>query len=553
MKVAVVSMPIQNGKCEENYTYMVEKITQAIHDQAEVIVFPQNAISGYLLGDAWLDKDWCRYVDSFNDQIIAYSDQIAIVWGNIRYRGGRLFNCAFYAKDGKTHMRVKNNDDSFLYQDSRYFSEQDINSAIEYGDDVFALNFGEELQIADLNFNIDAKAFIYGETWGQKGSYIYANPVGIAAIGKNVLLYAGGSRVVVNRQLLYEAPLFQEDYALVDTTSNAVVKPQKASLFDALCMGIQMFDKQVLGGKSPWIIGLSGGLDSSVNAALLTSALGRNRVLAYQMNSTYNRSITKQNANQEAEALGIELRNGSIEKLTDATIDVLSEYGYQEDKIETLVKENIQARIRGHLLSTFAQIHHGVVSNNGNKVEVALGYCTLYGDAVGALGIIGDLTKTQLFALSQEINVRYAKEIIPHSLIPKVTGDAIDWEMPPSAELKDDQLDPMKWFYHDYLVEHLHEDLWIEKFMESYIDGSIWQSEIASWLTYYGLDDPKKYIEDLDWFTSTMRRNGFKRLQTPPIITISRNAFGSNRVETQTAFDLGRYEDLKTQILHMKK
>lgn len=551
MKIAVVTMCVKLGKCEENYQYMADKIEQAIRDKAELIIFPQNAISGYLLGDAWKDASWCKYVDGFNEQIIAYSDQIAIVWGNIKYRGGRLFNCAFYAHKGQTHMRVKKNASDFLYQDERYFENQDMNSAIEFNDDIFALNFQEDLQMADLNLNIDAKPYFYDDELELKGSYVYSNAVGIAPIGKNVVIYPGASRVVINKKLIYEAPYFQEAYAIVDTLETNEVVKQTPNMVDALVYGIQQFDKQTLGGTCPWIIGLSGGLDSSVNAALLTYALGKDRVLAYQMNSSYNRNITKENAKQEAEALGISLRNGSIEKLTCATEEVMEEYGYQKDNWNSLVGENIQARIRGHLLGTFAQINGGVVANNGNKVEVALGYCTLYGDAVGALGILGDVTKTQLFEISHELNKRFQKEVIPTSLLPQVTTDEVLWEMPPSAELKDDQLDPMKWFYHDYLVEHLGKDMTIEAFMKTYLDSSIWQTPIARWLNHYGLNDPKVFIEDLDWFTNTMSKNGFKRIQTPPILTISKNAFGASRVEIQGNLDKVSYNQLKNQILHM--
>lgn len=553
MKIAVVTMPVKNGQCEENVQYMIRKIEHAMNDKADLIIFPQNAISGYLLGDAWKDIEWCRYVDSFNDQILAYSDHIAIVWGNIKYRGGRLFNCAFYAYKGKTHMRVKKNQDHGLAFDSRYFDEQDMNSAIELGDHVLALNFKNELQLADLNLNIDAHPYEYESNWKLQGSYVYANPVGIAAVGKNVVVYQGGSRVVINSQLIYEAPLFQEDYALIDTTDTSINEPQQPALFDALICGIRAFDTETLGGKAPWIIGLSGGLDSSVNAALLTLALGKDRVLPFLLNSAYNRDITKANAKQEADALGITLRSGSIHQVTQASIDVVKEYGYDDTTWNSLVKENMQARIRGHLLSTFAQIHQGVISNNGNKVEVALGYCTLYGDAVGALGILGDVTKTQLFELAHDINERCHIEVIPHNLLPEIKNGDIHWEMPPSAELKDDQLDPMKWFYHDYLVEHLSYDLTVEKLMKMYLDGSVWKSEIADWMKYYDLQNPQKFCDDLDWFTTTMKRNGFKRLQTPPIISISANTFGSSRIETLTTLDLTRYKELKTQILDMKK
>lgn len=95
MKVAVVTMHVKQGKCEENVSYMKQMIQKAREEQADMIVFPQNAVSGYLLGDQWLDDDWCRYVDSFNEALLAESEDIAIVWGNIRYRNRRRFNAAF--------------------------------------------------------------------------------------------------------------------------------------------------------------------------------------------------------------------------------------------------------------------------------------------------------------------------------------------------------------------------------------------------------------------------------------------------------------------------
>ena len=106
MKVAVVTMHVRQGKCEENVSYMKQMIQCAREAQADLIVFPQNAVSGYRLGDQWLDEDWCRYVDSFNDVLVAESEDIAIVWGNIRYRNRRRFNAAFFAYQRQTHMRV---------------------------------------------------------------------------------------------------------------------------------------------------------------------------------------------------------------------------------------------------------------------------------------------------------------------------------------------------------------------------------------------------------------------------------------------------------------
>ena len=208
-------------------------------------------------------------------------------------------------------------------------------------------------------------------------------------------------------------------------------------------------------------------------------------------------------------------------------MDTPQDYGYPQ--AEGLALENIQARLRGHLLSSFASMEGGVIVNNGNKVEAALGYCTLYGDAIGALSPIADCTKVQLFDLAKQINAAFNREIIPANLLPQTQDGCLIWEFPPSAELKDDQRDPMKWFYHDWLISKLTEypSGQAEEIMEDYLSGQAQSSEVGRWLTYYGLDDPRAFIDDLEWVLRTMQGAVFKRIQFPPLIMISRGAFGA--------------------------
>ncbi|MXQ74195.1 NAD(+) synthase [Clostridiaceae bacterium DONG20-135] len=545
MKIACIEMNVKAGKCEENFTFMKEQIEAAKRENADLIVFPQNAVSGYLLGDKWLDDDWCQYVDSFNEKITKLADSIAIVWGNIRYRHRMRFNSAFFAYQGKTYMRVKRNQDHFFFQDSRYFKESDINAAIEYQDLTLALNFGYEQQIADLNINIDCSPWIYDKPHVIKGSTVYVNAMGIQNIGKNISVFDGSCVVTQNHQVLVRSKAFQTGIVW----SNVHECFENPSLLDALLFGVKEFDAQLLGGNMPWIVGLSGGLDSSVTAAVLTMALGKERVIGYNMATRYNSDKTVSNASGLAEKLGIAIHEGSIELLMESSVNTVKEYGYDEESWNSLVKENMQARLRGHLLSTFASIHNGVVVNNGNKVEAALGYCTLYGDAIGALCVIGDVSKVQLFDIAKEINHRLNVEAIPQRLLPVVHSDGITWEMPPSAELKQDQLDPMKWFYHDYIIEHLHSDLTITAWMRMYLDKTAFDTPAGRWLRYYGLDDPQAFIDDLDWLVQTMTRNGFKRIQFPPILCISANPYGNAYIETQSQFDEAEYQKLRDAIL----
>lgn len=549
MKVAIVTMEIKSGKCETNFQQMMIHIQRAKADKADMIVFAQDVISGYLLGDAWLDDDWCRYVDSFNDKLIALADDIAIVWGNLKYRRTHRFQAAFFAYQGQTHMRVKRNEDTALMADSRYFKEHAIQDVISFKDEVFALNFGKTLQLSDWNINLDCAPYDIHKQHTHRGNTIYVNALGMQNVGKSVVVMEGGSYICKEGNLLYQASYGKCDYALIDTQVTTVVEAKQPSLLELLRLGIKGFDEQVLGGKCPWIVGLSGGLDSSISVALLTYALGNNRIHGFNMASSYNSDKTISNAQQEASALDIAYYDGSIEPIMEATFHtVCNDYRFTQPQCSGLVAENMQARIRGHLLSSFASILGGVVSNNGNKVENALGYCTLYGDSIGALGVLGDLTKVQLFALAKELNAAFHKEVVPMRLVPEVVDHNIIWEMPPSAELRENQLDPMKWFYHDYIIDHLGRDMSLISFMKQYLDGSIFNSEVGEWLRYYGLDDPQAFIDDIQWLHTTMKRNSFKGLQIPPMITISSNNFAT-RQSMQGNIDEIQFEQLKQQIL----
>lgn len=550
MKIAIVSMEVKSGRCEENVMHMKEMIERAKQEQADMICFPMNAVSGYALGDAWKDDAWCRYVDSFNQQLIDLSDDIAIVWGNVKYRGKRLFNAAFFAYQKETYMRVRRHEDEQMFMDDHDFAELDINSAIDFHDEVFALNFGDEVQLADWNINLDAKPFDIHETKTIRGNVIYVNAVGMQNRNKAVVIMAGGSYVAKQSQICYQMEIGKAGYALIDTEQLTPCTEKQVDLCDVLACGIRGFDEQVLGGKAPWIVGLSGGLDSSVSAALLVYALGKERVLGYSMATKYNSDKTKNNARQVAENLGIPCKEGSIEHLVDATKDVLQEYGYPE--VEGLALENIQARLRGHLLSSFASLHGGVVVNNGNKVENALGYCTLYGDAIGALGVLGDLTKVQLFDLAKQLNEKFKKEVVPNSLLPEVVDGKILWDVAPAAELKDGQVDPMKWFYHDYLVDHLGRDLSISDILQAYLNGQLLASPLGVYMRFYGLDDPEAFLKDLDWFLYTARRNQFKHLQVPAILSVSKNSYAF-RKEVQGNIDQAYLKSLRLQIMNMKK
>ena len=387
---------------------------------------------------------------------------------------------------------------------------------------------------------------------------IVMRPVGMRNIGHKVLAYDGGTSVHAADGLLIRRLRddFEEDFALVSLAeAGEVAQPCQDKLLAALVKTVRRFDEQVLPFRPSWVIGLSGGLDSSVVAALLTLALGSDRVIGFNLASEFNSRTTRDNASAIAEALGIRMRSGAITDMVAATELVAESFGYGGERaaLSGLVLENVQARVRGHLLSTFAALEGGVVVNNGNRVESAFGYATLYGDAIGAMAPIGDLVKTRLFDLARAVNGRFGCEVVPENLLPSVTDAGLDWPGMPSAELADAQRDPMKWFYHDWLVEQLLDGASVDtgacEVLGRYLDDRLRSSEVARWVSYYGLDDPREFLADFDWVMKSIRRSAFKRIQSPPVITVASAASIARLPEVQGAVEpSARYRELHARI-----
>lgn len=615
MKIALGQMNVRTGKLQDNLHTMLSMVEKAKQEKADLIVFPEMAVSGYLLCDKWLDADYCDSILEINEILKEASDGIGIIWGNlgrfenIRGRDGRIArcNCAFFAYDKQWVKKENNlyegiyvkylNPDYRVFDDSRYFysalelanrlnqKENFMTSPFIFEKDGKVTRIGLEIcedlwsgdynfdptseyikQESDLIINLSSSPWTKNKELGRDKQikkhvsrhgkfidFVYVNAVGMQNQSKTVVVFDGGSSVYNSNgdKVISCNDSFEEECKIVDLKEVSLSQPCDNKLCKALITAIQEFDDQVFNKRFRWLIGLSGGLDSSINAALLTLALGKERVLALNMATKYNSSTTIDNAHLEAQALGIECRDGMIQKLVEEQINCLNQY--TDTTISEFAIENIQARIRGSILGGISQIENAVIINNGNKVEGAFGYATLYGDTIGCLAPIQDCTKVDLFELAHSINKIYGKEVIPYNLLPEIQGDEIKWEMPPSAELKNNQKDPMKWFYHDELVQRYTEypGYGFENLMQAYLDGSIKQQPIWKWIQYYGLDDPKLFIEDLEWVMNKLELGVFKRLQTPPIVLVSRGAFGSDFRENQSKYEkTKRYNQLKEAILH---
>jgi len=521
--IAIAQIQVTFRNIVKNYTNMVDMIQCAREKRTTIIVFPSYSLSGELQREnsKEIDPEYLEYVH----KIALLSKDIDILWSDISKHGTSIY----LATNGELH------------------EYSTIPSVVEIqGEKVLVTNTLNHVEGYDHIFHLANDPWQYDSVKSipKYATYVYVNGVGAYNIGKNVYVFDGDSYLSVDGEIVVQCnDAFRSDLK-VYSGSKDISKRCSHKLLEALLYGIREFDSQVFSWHPKWIIGLSGGLDSTINAALLVLALGQDRVIGYNLATRYNSISTKENARELARKLGIQFSEGSIEKLVEATKDTIKDFGYTQE-IPTSIQENIQARIRGHMLSTFAAMHNGVICNNGNKVEIALGYCTLYGDTIGALSPLGDLYKSDLFELAKQINAVYKEAIIPSNLLP-VVGESIQWEVPPSAELKEGQRDPMKWFYHDAMIDHILTH-GVEHYVEAYVEGRLMSDPIfRKWLSYYGLDsDPEAFFTDLEWVVRMMHITTFKRIQLPPMITLRTNAYGITR-EFQGILQYSkRYQELK--------
>lgn len=530
MKTLIIKQNIKQGKFEENFKEIEKQILFAIKQNYEMIIFSANCITGVFVGDILKDRKIKEDILAYNDKIRNLAQNIYVVWGNL-YEN---FQSILVAKNDEFHVIHKKNRNHRFFDESHFFESGEDQKTLVLNNEKITIGFDVVSDDYSISFGIDE----IGKEKNIVSNGIYINHFGCENYNKNVIVFDGevcvnidGKTVIKERKL---------ENKVIDFTKESY---SDYTLLDIIVFALQEFDKQVFQQRFNWIIGLSGGLDSTVSAALLYLAFGKNRVIGYNMATKYNSDSTKNIAKNLAKKLGIKFEDGNITKLVDATSEVLKDYGYVE--YTDLAKQNIQARIRGHLLSSFAAIENGVIVNNGNKVETALGYATMHGDMIGAISPLADLSKVSLFKLAKEINQVMNDEIISLDLLPQ---EDMTWIQKPSAELQNNQFDPMKWFYHDYIIDHLNNAFTINEFLQMYLDECL-PEEIIKWLNYYGLNHPKKFVEDIKWVVNTMNRNKYKLLQAPPILSLSTTTFGSDVNVIQGEQENKEFERLITKIL----
>lgn len=546
MKITVGQFNVKSKDIKYNYKQMKTLINEAIAKNFDMIVFGEYVLSGYACGSLFKNPDFISELESYQKKLKQFSQKISLVFGGILYKDENLFKAAIIYSDHKTYYSLKENLNKREFNEKDYFVSGK-NQVIKILDREFLISFKDDLFLSK-DFNNQTLIVLDSSPVNQflktnlNNNLVYSNTLGVSAVDKVVWINGGNSYIKLNSDVYtFNNPL---DVGIITKKGQT----KNISKLFGLSHGIKIWSNQTFGLNKKWIIGNSGGLDSAVTTALLSIALGSENVLSYNMASKYNKQLTINNARILAKKLNVVHYQNNIEALIQATNDSLYEFGYQE--ILEFDQENIQARTRGHLLAAFAALENGVVCNNSNKLELSLGYATMYGDTIGALSVIGDLTKVEVFELAEEINDYFNEEIISHNLLPQVKDYKIHWEFAPSAELKNDQVDPMKWFYHDKLLELLLSKT-PETILQNYLDHQFKNWKLYQWLDFYELLAGEKFLEDFNWFYQTMQINHFKRLQAPPVLAYGSSVLSFDFKESANLLPKSKkYKELEQAILN---
>jgi NAD+ synthase (glutamine-hydrolysing) len=331
----------------------------------------------------------------------------------------------------------------------------------------------------------------------HRAPVIMVNQVG----GNDSLIFDGSSLAIgPDGELLARAHAFEEDLVFVDTkTLTGDIRPkdhtQDAGIYEALVLGTRDYVHKC--GFSKALIGLSGGIDSALVAAIAVDALGKENVRGITMPSQYSSSGSVDDSRILADNLGIQMDRIAIEGLYQQYEKALAPVfaGMKPD----ITEENIQSRIRGMLLMAMSNKTGALVLTTGNKSEMSVGYCTLYGDMVGALAVIGDVIKTRVYDLARYVN--RDREIIPAAIL----------EKPPSAELRHDQKDT------DSLPPYEVLDPILEAYVERYETPEAIAQE-------HGFD-----LELVRSVVKLVERSEYKRQQAAPVLKVTEKAFGMGR------------------------
>jgi NAD+ synthase (glutamine-hydrolysing) len=536
VKIALGQINPTIGDFTGNSKKIIESSRQALALGAEMVLFPELAVCGYPPRDLLEKPAFVERNQQVINEIAQAVPQITIICGFVSpakvETGKSVMNSAAVLRQGavqfvQSKMLLPTYD---VFDEMRYFDPAESQKLLPLAGKEFALTICEdawndkhfwhrrlyrvdpvdELLHAGGNMvlNISASPFHLGKrelrrqmlatiARDNKVPVLFVNQVG----GNDSLIFDGSSMVIApNGQIVAQAKSFEEDLVIFDSETmqgdmHEQVPVGMASAFAGLALGTRDYVRKC--GFSKVVIGLSGGIDSALTAAIAVDALGKENVTGIAMPSQYSSEHSIKDARELACKLGIRFEVIAIGDIFDGYRKALAPLfaGMAEDVAE----ENLQSRIRGNILMAFSNKFGALVLTTGNKSEVGVGYCTLYGDMVGGLGVISDVPKTMVYELSRYVNS--LKAVIPQSTIDK----------PPSAELRPGQKDS------DTLPPYEVLDNILEDYVEDYHTAE----QIAAARGY-----DVRVVRDV---IRMIERSEYKRQQAAPGLKITPKAFGLGR------------------------
>ncbi|GAA4874071.1 NAD+ synthase [Ferrimonas pelagia] len=454
LNIALAQRNFVVGHIEGNGSLICQDIERAREAGADLILFSELSITGYPPEDLLLRPDLITRVDAVLDQVAQHSQDLTVVVGHPYLdEHGELFNSASAFKDGQrivlTHKQKLPN--YRVFDEERYFARGDTTAVIPVADHRVALLICEDIwhpepiasareQGADLLLSLNASPFdmtklderlnVLEACSAELGApVVYLNQVG----GQDELVFDGHSMVVdAHGRICHELPQFEEAFRLVRFVDGVPVAGERvapsledAQIYNALVMSVRDYIGK--NGFPGAVLGLSGGIDSALTLAIAADAIGAEKVQAVMMPYRYTSSMSLEDAEAQAKALGVEYDVTPIEPMFDGFMTALTPMFANAAKDTT--EENLQARIRGVLLMALSNKTGRILLTTGNKSELAVGYCTLYGDMCGGFAVIKDLPKQLVYRLACYRN--RLSSVIPERVITR----------PPSAELAPDQVD----------------------------------------------------------------------------------------------------------------
>ncbi|PIR17443.1 MAG: NAD+ synthase [Deltaproteobacteria bacterium CG11_big_fil_rev_8_21_14_0_20_49_13] len=538
MKIAIAQVNSTIGDFGGNTAKMIAAVKKAKAEGAALVVFPEMVTTGYpprdLLEKPYFVMKNMEAVERVSLECNGIAAILGFVSMNERSTGKGLYNSAAFVEEGKIkfvqHKALLPTYD--VFEESRHF-EPDMNhkvlshNGLKIGiticEDVWStVNIGGRKLYnydpvetlvksgAEIIINISQSPFWVGKMQLRESlltqtatrhatPIIYVNAVG----GNDELVFDGRSIVVSGKgEIVHECRAFVEDFHVVDTEKMTPLQirprmPEVEELYKALRLGLKDYAAKCHFKSA--VVGLSGGIDSCIVAALARDALGAENVLGIAMPSPYSSKESITDAEALAKNLGINFETVPISDIYEAYLksSVFNSSTYALKHLGTS-EENIQARIRGNILMAISNRTGALVLSTGNKSELAVGYCTLYGDMAGGLALISDVPKRSVYELARYINRE--RELIPNASITK----------PPSAELRPDQKDTDSLPPYDVL----------DKILKFYVE------EYASAQTIIEKGFDKKIVEDI---VKKVDRNEYKRRQAAPGLKVTSKAFGAGR------------------------